>query len=197
VRVLRYRVSNKDAQLVYQGTWTPPQQGSKSRAQGELLAAPQPVIYTDSDLAEADNAESRAGYLAKVANGVVTWASKKLPQVALSSAEAEYKALGEGVKDAIWLKQLYTELGLDSSPTTMVYCDNTASIQISKNPVQHNKTRHFKLAWHFVRQVQKAGEILVEFVSTKLQDADVLTKALTVGPFKSAVERLGLFLDGY
>ena len=75
-----------------------------------------------------------------------------------------------------------------------IYCDNQSAIQISRNPVQHFKTRHFKLSWHLIRQLQEAGEVAVEFVRTGMQDADVLTKALTVGQHLTAVRRLGLYL---
>ena len=94
----------------------------------------------------------------------------------------------------MWLKNLMGELQIDLSPVHL-YCDNESAIAISKNPVQHYRTRHFKLHWHFVRQVQEAGEVVVSFVRTALQDADFLTKALSVGNHLRAAERLGLKLD--
>jgi len=60
--------------------------------------------------------------------------------------------------------------------------------------VQHSRTRHFKLAWHFLRQLQENNEVLVHFVRTALQDADLLTKALPANAHFSAVGRLGLQL---
>lgn len=92
------------------------------------------------------------------------------------------------------MKQLYSELQLPISTITL-FCDNQAEISVSKNPVQHYRTRHFRLAWHFIRQLQEAGEVEVKYVRTALQDADVFTKALTVNKHKEAVERLGLFLS--
>ena len=178
VRALRYLINTKDAQLVYQG-----QMGST-----------QPCVFTDSDWGSEKDGLSRAAWLTKVAGGVVTWYSKKLPLVATSSTEAEYKALSEGAKEAMWFNNLLGELGLHTHKIT-IYCDNQAAMQVSKNPVQHHKTRHFKLSWHYVRQLQEAGEISVEFVRTALQDADVLTKALSVTLHRSSVERLGLNLN--
>ena len=92
------------------------------------------------------------------------------------------------------MKQLMGELQL-STDTIRIYCDNQAAIAISKNPVQHSKTRHFKLAWHFIRQLQEEGEVEVHFVRTALQDADLLTKALPTTQHLSAEGRLGLLLD--
>jgi hypothetical protein len=153
------------------------------------------VVYTDSDWGgDLVDGMSRAGWTAKIGGGAVSWYSKKLRLVALSSAEAEYKALAEGSKEAIWFMQLYTELGLKVSPVRM-FCDNQAAIAQSKNLVQQHKTRHYRLAWHFVRQVQEAGEVQVVFIKTALQDADLLTKALPVAAHQAACERLGLYFS--
>ena len=175
VRALKYLINTREARLVYRGD----------------AGTTQPCIYTDSDWGSERDGLSRAAWITKIAGGAVTWYSKKLPLVATSSTEAEYKALSEGAKEAIWFKNLMEEIKLNPKTIT-VYCDNQAAIQISKNPVHHFKTRHFKLSWHLVRQLQVTGEIIVEFVRTALQDADILTKALPVGPHKATMERLGL-----
>ena len=176
-RALRYLVCTKKTQLVYQGK----------------TGTAQPCIFTDSDWGSERDGQSRAAWVAKVAGAPVTWYSKKLNLVALSSTEAEYKALAEGAKEAMWLKNMYSELQLPLKCVTL-YCDNQAAIQVSKNPVQHFKTRHFRLAWHFIRELQAAGEVAVEFVRTALQDADMLTKALAVNQHMAAAARLGLDL---
>ena len=177
IRALRYLIATKEGQLVYQGR----------------VGTTQPCIYTDSDWGSERDGLSMAAWVTKVAGGAVTWYSKKLPLVATSSTEAEYKSLSEGAKEAMWFKNLMGEIGLPTSKITM-HCDNQAAIQISKNPVQHFKTRHFKLSWHLVRQLQESGEVGVEFVRTALQDADVLTKALPVTQHLASVERLGMKL---
>jgi len=93
----------------------------------------------------------------------------------------------------MWLRNIMGELGIQLRPVKL-YCDNQSAVKISKNPVQHHRTRHFNLSWHFVRQVQEAGEVEVAFVRTALQDADVLTKALAVRVHLQAVGRLGMVL---
>ncbi|NBU34743.1 Ty1/Copia family ribonuclease HI, partial [bacterium] len=98
----------------------------------------------------------------------------------------------EGAKEAMWAKHLFEELRLPIQPV-LLYCDNQSAMQMSRNPVQHHRSRHFKLAWHLVRQLQEAGELVVEFVRTALQDADILTKALPVGQHKAALVRLGFW----
>jgi hypothetical protein len=134
---------------------------------------------------------SRAGWTAKLAGGAISWYSKKLQLTATSSAEAEYKALSEGAKEAMWLHNIMGELGIQLK-CTKLFCDNESALNMSKNPVQHHKSRHFQLSWHFVRQVQEAGHVEVHYVRTALQDADVLTKALPARVHLQAVGRLGL-----
>jgi len=159
-----------------------------------LGATVQPCVYTDSDWGSEAKGLSRAGWTAKVAGGAISWYSKKLHLVATSSAEAEYKALAEGTKEALWLKNVMVELGLQLQPIKL-YCDNQSAINMSKNPVQHHKSRHFQLSWHLVRQVQEAGDTQVCFVNSGMQDADILTKALTVRVHCQAAGRLGLDLS--
>lgn len=139
-RALRYLVGSRDAQLVYRGK----------------TGTGQPVVFTDSDFGSEWDGLSRGAWVVKVEGGSFTWYSKKLQLVATNSTEAEYKALSEGAKEALWLKNLYSELRLPLQCVTL-YCDNQAAIQVAKNPVQHFKTRHFKLAWHLIRQLQDAG----------------------------------------
>jgi len=175
IRVLRYLVRTKGAQLVYQGKG----------------ASVQPCVYTDSDWGSDSDGLSRAGWTAKLAGGAISWYSKKLQLTATSSAEAEYKALSEGAKEAMWLHNIMGELGIQLK-CTKLFCDNESALNMSKNPVQHHKSRHFQLSWHFVRQVQEAGHVEVHHVRTALQDADVLTKALPARVHLQAVGRLGL-----
>lgn len=190
-RVLRYLVHTKKAVLVYHGATT--SATPTLRDSDQLVTPPQPVIFTDSDWGSEEDALSRAGWTTKLAGGAIIWNSKKLNMVALSSTEAEYKALLEEAKDAVWLRQIMGELHLPID-TVKIFCDNQSAKAISKNPIQHFRTRHFRLAWHYVRDLQANGEVEVQFVRTAMQDADVLTKALPVTPHYSAMGRLGLHI---
>jgi len=122
-RVLKYLVRTKGAVLTYTGKG----------------ATVQPCVYTDSDWGSEDDGLSRAGWTAKLAGGCISWYSKKLQLTATSSTEAEYKALSEGAKEAMWLRNIMGELGIQLKPVKL-YCDNQSAVKISKNPVQHHRT---------------------------------------------------------
>ncbi|KAH7288734.1 hypothetical protein KP509_31G039100 [Ceratopteris richardii] len=135
-------------------------------------------IYSDADWAGAkDDRKSTSGYLAFAGSKLVSWSSKKQPTVALSSTEAEYRALTIATQEAIWLKALYTDLGLVSSKPH-IFGDNVSSMHLAANPIFHARTKHIEVHYHFIREKLMAKEIDISFVPTEKQVADMMTKAL-------------------
>jgi hypothetical protein len=84
----------------------------------------------------------------------------------MSSCESEYRALVEASKEAIWIQNLYKELGFLTKKSAIIYCDNQSSIKISKNPQYHSKTKHFEIHLHFVRDMVNKKQIRVLFIPT-------------------------------
>ena len=74
----------------------------------------------------------------------------------------------------------------------MIFCDNTSSINISKNPVQHSRTKHIDIRHHFIRELVDDGIISLEFISTLNQKADILTKPLDTLSFESLRKSIGM-----
>ncbi|GJU93208.1 hypothetical protein Tco_1317964 [Tanacetum coccineum] len=73
-----------------------------------------------------------------------------------------------------------------------IYCDSTSAIAISFNPVQHSRTKHIAVRYHFIKEHVEKGMIELYFVKTDYQLADLFTKALPVDRFKYLVCRLGM-----
>jgi hypothetical protein len=103
--------------------------------------------------------------------------------VSRSSAEAEYRAVANGVAEASWLRQLLQELHQPVQHTTLVYCDNVSAVYLSSNPVQHQRTKHIEIDLHFVRERVAAGAVRVLHVPTTSQYADIFTKGLPSSVF--------------
>ena len=59
-----------------------------------------------------------------------------------------------------------------------IYCDNSSTICLTKNPIQHSRTKHIDIRHHFLREHVQNGNIVVDFVNTENQVADILTKPL-------------------
>jgi hypothetical protein len=113
-----------------------------------------------------------------VANGLVSWSSKKQKTVALSSTEAEYMASTRAAQEAIWMKGLLKDLGetLDGAVTVME--DNQGSIALANNPSDHARTKHIDIRHHFIRQLVEENRIVLDYCPTEDMVADIFTKAL-------------------
>ena len=72
--------------------------------------------------------------------------------VALSSSEAEYMALSESTKEAVWLSRVYSEILERKGEAIRIHCDNQGCIALAKNPVQHGRTKHIDKRYHFIRE---------------------------------------------
>jgi len=122
---------------------------------------------------------------------IISWGSKKQNTVSLSTAESEYIAAALVCSQILWVKQQLVEYGikLDKVP---IFCDNTSAICISKNPVQHSKTKHIEIRHHFLRDHVEKGNISLEFCKTEDQVADIFTKPLLREQFEKLRLELGL-----
>ena len=89
-------------------------------------------VFTDADWAGSiTDRKSTSGYCTFVWGNLVTWRSKKQDVVARSSAEADYRAMDQGVCEILWLKRILEELQLPMTLPMKLYCDNKAAISIS------------------------------------------------------------------
>ena len=114
---------------------------------------PSIVIYIDSDYAGSlDDSRSTSGYCSFIGGNLVTWRSKKQKEVSLSSAEAELRALKKGVSESMWIKDILQDLCLLPSKGMTLYSDSKSAIAMAKNPVQHERTKHARVA----RQLHQA-----------------------------------------
>ena len=147
-------------------------------------AAPLLVGFTDSDWAgDPDDRKSTAGYVFTLGSGPITWACKKQAAISLSSAEAEYRGAVEASKEALWLRQILSEFGFEQQHPTTLWCDNQSAIQLCKDPVQHQRSKHIELHMHFIRKLILDHVLEVQYCSTDDQVADIFTKALTEAKF--------------
>jgi hypothetical protein len=90
------------------------------------------------------------------------------------------------------MKQTLTDIQVEHDDPIPIYCDNTSAINISKNLVMHSKTKHIPRKYHFLREQVAEKNIIVEYVGTKEQVADIFTKPLPRESFEYLRQRLGV-----
>ncbi|GJS31013.1 copia protein [Tanacetum coccineum] len=148
------------------------------------------IVYADSDHAgDYVDRKSTSGVCTFMGCCLTSWFLKKQTALAISTTEAEYVSAGKACQQALWMKQALVDYGirLDDIP---IMCDNKGAIDLSKNPVQHSRTKHIEIRHHFLRDNVQKGNISIEKVSSEDNIADILTKPLKREPFNYL--RLGL-----
>ncbi|XP_073049461.1 secreted RxLR effector protein 161-like [Primulina eburnea] len=152
------------------------------------------VMFSDADWAGSRiDRRSTTGYCSFVWGNLVTWRSKKQPVVSRSSAEAEFRALSLATCEGIWIRRMMAELKMPYHESVILNCDNQAAISIAKDPVHHDRTKHVEIDRHFIAEKIKSTEVLLQYTPTRVQLADILTKAL-IGPnFDEICNKLGMY----
>jgi hypothetical protein len=107
---------------------------------------------------------------------MVSWASKKQNSIALSTAEVEYIAAGHCCAQLLWMRQTLRDYSYKFSKVPLL-CDNESAICMADNPVEHSRTKHIAIRYHFLRDQQRV-DIEIAYVSTKEQLANIFTKPL-------------------
>ena len=123
---------------------------------------------------------------------LVTWRSKKQNVVARSSAEAEFRAMAQGVCELLWMKIILDDLRIKYEAPMKMFCDNKSAISIAHNPVQHDRTKHVEIDRHFIKEKLDSGLIATAHVPSGLQLADMLTKGLPTERFQELTCKLGM-----
>ncbi|GKA94519.1 putative ribonuclease H-like domain-containing protein [Tanacetum coccineum] len=107
--------------------------------------------------------------------------------------EAEYVSLSACCAQVIWMRTQLLDYGFKYNRIPM-YCDSKSAIAISCNPVQHSKTKHIDIRYHFIKEHVERGTVEIYFVGTEYQLADLFTKALPKERFEYLVHRIVIIM---
>lgn len=146
--------------------------------------------YTDSDYAgDKDTRRSTSGFVYMMHGGPISWRSKRQSTVAGSTAEAEYIAAAEAVKEGLWLRTLLKSMGEDPG-TIHLYEDNQACLAMAGDPLGLGRAKHIDVAYHLVRDRVSTGEVVMDYLPSADMIADGFTKALPAAAHLSFTTRL-------
>lgn len=160
-RVLRYLKGTMDYCLVF-----------SNKGDMEITA------FVDADWGgDQLNRRSFTGYVFNLGNSIVSWESRKQRTVALSSTEAEYMAISDSCKEAMFLKTFVHECtGIMCK--VKLFNDNQSAQKLCINSICHSRTKHIDIRHHFIRELINKNEISLSYVPTQEMLADVMTKSL-------------------
>jgi hypothetical protein len=160
LRVLHYLKGTRSESLTYDNTDLSPVFG-----------------YCDSDWAgDPEDNKSTSGWIFIWNGAAISWQSKKQKSTAQSSCEAEYYAAGMAAFEVAWLWNILTELHLTPPGPIQVLSDSQSAIHLARNPVFHDRSKHIKNKWHFIREMLAEGLLSLEKIGTEDNVSDSLTK---------------------
>ena len=148
--------------------------------------------FCDADWASQKDQHLILGYAFYLGSGAITWSSKKQHIIALSSTESEYIAQTHAVKEALWLWSFINEIQGQQNEPVELHWDNQGDIVLAKDNKYHSWMKHIDLRFHFIREAVEDNKIMITYLPTEENVADIFTKVLPRPKFKRFRERLGL-----
>jgi hypothetical protein len=150
------------------------------------------IGYSDADWAGCKiDRKSTSGTCQILGRSLVSWASKKQNSVALSTAEAEYIATNHCCVQLLWMGQTLRDYGYKLTKVPLL-CDNESAIRMTDNLVEHSRTKHIAIRYHFLRDHQQRGDIKIAYINTKDQLVDIFTKPLDEKTFTKLRHELNI-----
>ena len=144
------------------------------------------IAYTDSDYAgDLTDRKSTSGYIFILSGGVVSWSSKKQPIVTLSTTEAEFVAAAACACQTVWMRRILEKLNYEQKGYTILMCDNSSIIKLSRNPIMHGRSKHIDMRFHFLRELTRDKIIELMHCGSHDQVADLLTKPVKLQTFEN------------
>ena len=133
------------------------------------------ISYSDADYAGCRlDRKSTSGYCQFLRNCLISWTSKKQHSITLSTVEAEYVAVGTYGTQVLWIKHQILDYAIDLG-NVLILCDNTSAINLSKNLIQHSRTKHIEIRHYFIRDEVAKNNFKIIFINSKNQIDDIFT----------------------
>jgi len=169
-RVFRYLAGTKTTGLLF----------GRNRSDSHERDSMSVGAYADSDWAsDRIDRKSITGWIAMVNGDPVSWASKKQKVVSQSTCEAELYAEAAAINEIKWLCGLMKEIGLNVTSTPIIYGDNQSAQALSMNGIKSERTKHVAIKYAFIYDEVTKGNVVLQWIPTTEQLADILTKSLS------------------
>ena len=115
------------------------------------------------------------GFIIHMANGPVSWKSKLMKTLALSSCEGEFMALTEVCRELMWLCRFLDKIGIPYEGPE-IYCDSASAINWSLDPIQAQRNKHVEMKYYYCRDICADNKVRLFKIHTSFNCADIMTK---------------------
>nr|GEU89468.1 hypothetical protein [Tanacetum cinerariifolium] len=150
------------------------------------------TAFADADHAGCqDTRRSTSGSVQFLGERLISWSLKRKKSAAISSMEAKYIILSGCCAQILWMRSQLSDYGLGLNKIPM-YCDNKSAISLCCNNVQHSRSKHIDIRYHFIKEQVENGVIELYFVNTEYQLVDLFTKALGRDIIEFLINKLGM-----
>ena len=149
-------------------------------------------IFSDANWRKYGDWRSFGGLAVMVGGAPIFWKSFCQKRPSDSSCVSEYYSAIVAAKKACFFRNLLDELNIVKDPVIPVHIDNESTIKIASDDIISAKTEHIGYRYHFIRDMVERKEISLHHVESKLNVADIFTKALPPNDFRRAVEMLNM-----
>nr|GEZ07515.1 uncharacterized mitochondrial protein AtMg00810-like [Tanacetum cinerariifolium] len=150
------------------------------------------TAFADADHAGCqDTRWSTSGSVQFLGERLISWSSKRQKSAAISSTKAEYIALSSCCTQILWMRSQLSDYGL-AFKNILMYCDNKSAVALCCNNIQHSRSKHIDIRYHFIKEQVENRVIELYFVNTQYQLADLFTKALGRDRIEFLTNKLGM-----
>ena len=111
-------------------------------------------------------------------SSLVSWRSRRQQTVALSTCEAEYMAMSHALQEGKFIRRLLFDLH-GKMLRKDLFADNQGAINLAKNPVSHQRSKHIDIRYHFIRSEVNDGNVILNYIPSNENVADLFTKPST------------------
>lgn len=138
-----------------------------------------PNSHVDADWAgDQVTRRSTTGFIFRLAGGPISWKSRLQPTVALSSTEAEYRAITKAGQELVWIRNMMMFFGFEDIKPTILQSDNMGAIHLTTKSIFHGRAKHIEIQYHWIREIIKKGDLSIQYCPSQDMIADLLTKPL-------------------
>lgn len=153
---------------------------------------PDLVGFVDSNWANCSmDRRSYTGFCFMKSGSAISWESKKQRTIALSSCEAEYMALSDAGREAVYLRNLHTEI-MGYCNKIVLNCDSQSALKLASNHASHKRSKHIDVRYNYIREIISKDIIETEYLPTDAMPADLMTKGLCGTKHYKFMEKLGI-----